>query len=131
MGICLKPQAPWAGSPHTTSAPCLQRSALDPATKTSTVPHPNTRINPTKTRKMASPCANTQHLQCRGPPPHGQKRSPGLKNLPWSSTPHPEVITSASQTSNSSSPARLALQLPVKQLVGPAPDQCPVTANIP
>ena len=49
-------------------------------TKTYTVPHPNTRRNPAKTRKIASPCTNIWHLQCRGPPPHGQKSSPSSKN---------------------------------------------------
>ena len=73
--------------------------------KEHTVPHPNTGINPAKTRKMASPCANAWHLQCRGPPPHRHRRSPSSKNLPWSSMPHPEATTSASQTSNSPSPA--------------------------
>ena len=99
-----KATASQAGSPPTTSTPHLERSTMDPVTKTHTVPHPNTGINITKTRKTASPHTNTQHLQSRGPP-CGQKRSPTSKNLPWSSTPHPEAITSASQTSNSPSPA--------------------------
>ena len=43
------------------------------------VPHPNTRINPAKTRKMASLCANAWHLQCRGPPPHLVEKEPHLK----------------------------------------------------
>ena len=122
MGICLRPQAPQAGSPPTTSTPHLQSSALDPTTKTHTVPHPNTGINSAKTRKMASPHANAQHLQHRGPPPHGQKRNSGSKNLPWSSMPHPEAITLVSLMSNSPSPAQLVLQLPLKQPVGPIPD---------
>ena len=131
MGIHLKPQAPQAGSTHATSAPHLQRSNMDPMTKTHTVPHPNTGINPAKTRKIASPHVNAWYLQCRGPAPCGQKRSPTSKNLPWSSTPHPKAITSASQMRNSPSPAQLMLQLPVKQLAGPTSDQCPVTLDIP
>ena len=84
---------------------CIPYHYFNNITPAHTVPHPNTRINPTKTKKMASPHANAWLLQCRGPPPCGQKRSPSLKNLPWSSMPHPEAITSASQMSNSPSPA--------------------------
>ena len=131
MRICLKSQTPWAGSPYTTSDSCLQRSTMGPTTKTHTVPHPNTGINPTKIRKMASSRTNAWHLQCRGSPPCGQKRNPSLKNILWSPMPNPEAITSVSQMSNSPSPAQLALQLPVKQPAGPAPNQCPVTADVP
>ena len=35
---------------------------MGPLTKTHSVPHPNIGINPIKTRKMASPHANTEHL---------------------------------------------------------------------
>ena len=131
MGIHLKLQAPQAGSPYTRSAPHLQRNAMNPVTKTHTALHPNTRINPAKTRKTASLHANVQHLQHRGPPQCGQRRNPIWKMLPWSSTPHPEAITSVSQMSNSPLPARLLLQLPAKQLVRATSDQCLVTAYAP
>ena len=67
-----------AGSPDKKSSctQCYHLPKYARSLMTRTALHPNTRKNPKRTRRTASPHASVRDLRCRDPPPCKQRRSP-------------------------------------------------------
>ena len=130
MGICLKPQVPWTGSPHAMSAPHLLKEHHGSHDKDS---HSSSSKHQDKCHKDEE---DSKSLHKYMTSPVQRSSTVWAEKEPWLKEP-PMVFHASSRNLHlSESDKQLSFSCPTsastpsKTTGGPTPNRCPVTADV-